>query len=256
MTRSNFLPAALTVALLTACGPTQVVVVAEIGSPDPSADLTPLGDLEIRLFPYDRDLIFDSLTAVAETSEPAIPDSVLDAQNQVAAAQQAWRDTEARWNLLRDTLRVLSGELEQLSRGQPRYRILFMDFEDLDEEYANVERRRDDAFSNFTDLQAASVAAAQESRVLRERWANAAFIDVDAVMLAHQRASGLMVLYDTTDAGGIADGFEAKAGDYWVTARYELSYTELYWNVPITVVRGEPEQVRLTRNNAISRPKL
>ena len=64
------------------------------------------------------------------------------------------------------------------------------------------------------------------------------------------------MLYDTTDASGIADGFEAKAGDYWVTARYELSYTELYWNILITVVRGEPEQVRLTRDNATSRPKL
>ena len=95
MTRSNFLPAALAVALLTACGPTQVVVIAEISSADPSADLSPLGDLEIRLFPYDRDLIFDSLTAISETPEPAIPDSVLDAQNQVAAAQQAWRDLEA-----------------------------------------------------------------------------------------------------------------------------------------------------------------
>ena len=63
-------------------------------------------------------------------------------------------------------------------------------------------------------------------------------------------------MYDTTDASGIADGFEAKAGDYWVTARYELPYTELYWNVPITVVRGDPIQVRLTRENATSRVKL
>jgi hypothetical protein len=256
MTRSNLLPAALTVALLTACGPTQVVVIAEISSANSGADLTPLGDLEIRLFPYDRDLIFDSLTAISETPEPAIPDSVLDAQNQVAAAQQEWRDLEARWNVLRDTLRVLSSELEQLSRGQPRYRILFLDFEDLDEEYAGVERRRDAAFTSFTDLQAASLTAAQETRLRREQWANEAFRDVDGVMLAHQRASGLAVLYDTTDASGIADGFEAKAGDYWVTARYELSYTELYWNILITVVRGEPEQVRLTRDNATSRPKL
>ena len=255
MTRSNFLPAALAVAFLTACGPTQVVVVAEIDSADPSQESTPLGDLEIRLFPYDRDFIFDSLTAVAAVPEPAIPDSVLDAQNQVAAAQQAWRDMETRWNGLRDTLRVLSGELESLSRGQPRYRILFLDFEDLDEEYASVQRQRDAAFETFTSLQAASVAAAQETRLIRNQWADEAFSDVDAVMLAHQRASGLMVLYDTTDVRGIADGFEAKAGDYWVTARYELSYTELYWNVPITV-GSESEQVRLTRDNAITRPKL
>ena len=258
MTRSKFPPAALAAALLTGCGPTQVVVIAEIGPNDPSqgAEPTPLGDLEVRLFPYDRDLIFDSLTAVATTPEPAIPDSVLDAQNQVAAAQQAWRDMEARWNVLRDTLRTLNDELDQLSRTAPRYRILFLDYEDLDAEYTDVERQRDAAFQNFTELQGASLAAAQEIRLIREGWADEAFADVDEVMLAHQRASGLMVLYDTTDASGVADGFEAKAGDYWVTARYELSYTELYWNVHIEVVRGDPEQVRLTRDNATARPKL
>ena len=257
MTRSNFLLAVLGTALLSACGPTQVVVTAEIGPNDPSQGLESraLGDLEIRMFPYDRDLVFDSLTVAATAPEPAIPDSVLDAQNQVAAAQQAWRDTEARWNVLRDTLRTLTEELDQLSRGQARYRVLFRDFEDLDEEYAGVERQRDAAFDNFTSLQAASLAAAEEIRLLREQWADDAYAEVGVVMSLKERASRLAVLYDTTDASGMAE-FEADAGDYWVTARYELPYTELYWNVPITVVRGEPEQVRLTRDNATARPKL
>ena len=257
MTRSNFLPAVLGTALLSACGPTQVVVTAEIGPDDPSqsTESRALGDLEIRMFPFDRDLVFDSLTDAATVPEPAIPDSVLDAQNQVAAAQQAWRDTEARWNVLRDTLRTLSDELDQMSRGQAQYRVLFRDFQDLDEEYAGVERQRDAAFGNFTSLQAASLAAAEEIRLLREQWADDAYAEVGVAMSLKERASGLAVLYDTTDASGIAE-LEADAGDYWVTARYELPYTELYWNVPITVVRGEPEQVRLTRDNATSRPKL
>ena len=57
MTRSNFLPAILGAALLSACGPTQMVVTAEIAQNDQSQDAEPraLGDLEIRLFPYDRD---------------------------------------------------------------------------------------------------------------------------------------------------------------------------------------------------------
>ena len=256
MTRSKLLPALLGTALLCACGPTQVVVTAEISSEDPSQEPRALGDLEIRLFPYDRDGIFDSLTAAATTPEPAIPDSVLDAQNQVAAAQQVWRDTEARWNVLRDTLQTLSDVLDELSRGQAQYRVLFGDFQELDDEYARVERQRDAAFENFTSLQAASTAAAEQTRILREQWADEAFADVDEVLAFHQRASGLTTLYDTTDASGIADGFEAKGGDYWVTARYELPYTELYWNVPITVVGGEPAQIRLTRDNATVRPKL
>ncbi len=143
-----------------------------------------------------------------------------------------------------------------MSRGQAQYRLLYMDFEDLDEEYVAVERQRDRAFEDFTSLQAASMAAAEETRLLREQWADEAFAEVGVVMALRERASGLTTLYDTTDASGLADGFEADAGDYWVTARYELPYTELYWNVPITVVRGEPAQIRLTRDNATVRPKL
>jgi hypothetical protein len=258
MKHSKFLLAVLGTALIAACGPTQVVVVAEIASDDPSqgGEVRALGDLEIRLFPYDRDVVFDSLTAAATTPEPAIPDSVLDAQNQVAAAQQAWRDMEARWNTLRDTLQTLTDALDQLNRGQAQYRLLFRDFQDLEGEYLSVERQRDAAFENFTSLQSASMAAAEETRGLREQWADEAFAEVSVVMAQHERASGLTTLYDTTDASGLADGFEADPGDYWVTARYELPYTELYWNVPITVVRGEPLQVRLTRDNATVRPNL
>ncbi|MCH7892266.1 MAG: hypothetical protein IH921_12265 [Gemmatimonadetes bacterium] len=161
MTNSKFLLALLGTAILSACGPTQVVVTAEIAATDPTQAGEPraLGDLEIRLFPYDRDAIFDSLTAAAPTPEPAIPDSVLDAQNQVAAAQQAWRDTEARWNVLRDTLQTLTEVLDQMSRAQGQYRILFRDFQDLDDEYARVEGQRDTAFEEFTSLQAASMSA-------------------------------------------------------------------------------------------------
>ena len=257
MTRSNFLPVILGAALLSACGPTQVVVTAEIAQNDRSQDAEPraLGDLEIRLFPYDRDAIFDSLTAAAARPEPPIPDSVLATQNQVAESQQAWRDTEARWNTLRDTLRTLSDELDQMNRQQGQYRVLYNEFQDMEDEYADVEDERDAAFEAFTSLQGASLAAAQEIRLLRETWADEAYAEVGVAMTAHERASGLQVLADTTDANGIAE-FEADAGDYWVTARYELPYTELYWNISITVVRGEPLQVRLMRDNASSRPKL
>ena len=77
MTRSNFLLAVLGTALLSACGPTQVVVTAEIGPNDPSqgTESRALGDLEIRMFPYDRDLVFDSLTVAATdpgTSHPGL----------------------------------------------------------------------------------------------------------------------------------------------------------------------------------------
>jgi len=255
MTRSKLFLGAFLVVAVAACGPTQIVVTAESDGGDGQAT-RPLGDLEIRVVPYDRDLIFDSMTAAASQPEPAIPDSVLAAQDQVAAAQQAWRDTEVRWNVLRDTLQTLSESLEQMSRAQAQYRLLFRDFQDLEDEYNTVERRRDVSFRNFTALQESSFAAAEQIRLVRVQWGDEAFADVGAVMLAHERASGLTTMYDTTDATGSADGFEARPGDYWVTARYELPYTELYWNVPVTVVKGDPVQVRLTLSNASSRTKL
>jgi uncharacterized small protein (DUF1192 family) len=253
MTRSKLLPALFGIALLTACGPTQVVVTAELT--EQGAEARALGDLEIRMFPYDRDALFDSLTAAAERPEPAIPDSVLDAQNQVATAQQSWREMEARWSILRDTLQTISAELEQLSRGQAAYRALFRDFGDMESELADVERQRDAAFENFTSLQSASMAAAEQIRVRRDQWADDAFTDVTLVMSLAERASGLSAMSDTTDASGLADSFLVNAGDYWVNARYELPYTELYWNVPVTV-GSEPAQVRLTEANATVRPKL
>lgn len=258
MTRSRLLVLGMTAALLSACGPTQVVVTAEISrdEADPGSEVRALGDLEIRMVPFDRDVIFDSLTNAAERPEPAIPDSVLSAQSAVAATQQTWRDTEARWNTLRDTLQTLSATLESMSPAQAQYRLLFRDFQDLDAELGRTERARDRAFTDFTSLQEASMAAAEEIRLIREQWADEAFAEVSLVMAGRLQSSRLDVLYDTTDASGVASGFEAKAGEWWVSARYELPYTELYWNVPVTVVRGEPIQVRLTRANATRRPKL
>ena len=256
MTRRKILLSGLGTALLSACGPTQVVVTAELDADDPGSAPRALGDLEVRLFPFDRDVIFDSLTAVAATPEPPIPDSVLNAQNAVAAAQEDWRDTEARWNLLRDTLQTLSETLDGMSRQSGTYRVLYRDFQDLEAEYNSVERARDQAFENFTGLQEASIAAAEEARLLREAWADEAFADVGAVMAARLQVTGRDVLYDTTDASGIAGGFEVGPGDWWVSARYELPYTELYWNLPFTVDGRDPVQVRLSRENATARPAL
>ena len=47
-----------------ACGPAEVVVMMEIEVDDPSGAGTvaqPLSDIEIRLLPYDRDAVFDSM---------------------------------------------------------------------------------------------------------------------------------------------------------------------------------------------------
>jgi hypothetical protein len=45
-------------------------------------------------------------------------------------------------------------------------------------------------------------------------------------------------------------------GTWWVHARHELPFTELYWNIQIDVQRGEPVQITLNRANAQVRPNF
>jgi hypothetical protein len=52
---------------------------------------------------------------------------------------------------------------------------------------------------------------------------------------------GLEVQYDTTSAQGVARFTGVKPGQWWVNARYERQFDELYWNVPVEVAgaRGD-----------------
>lgn len=246
-------------ALMTACGPAEVVVTAAIDVPDPEnegATVTrPLDNLPIQLLPYDRDAIFDSIAAAAETPEPPIPDSLLAAQAAVADAQEAWRSAEAEWNTLRDELQSISSELETLNRGEARYRQLFNDFRDKEQRLNAVERRMNAAFENFTTLQEGTIAEIERVRLMREEWADDAFEEVNSVIGAKIEAAGLEPVEDTTDASGTVR-IEAPPGNYWIYARHELPFNELYWNIPVMLERGQPVEVRLTRETAQVRPKL
>jgi hypothetical protein len=254
---SNLLAITCLAALVSGCGPIPVVISAELSSEDATAGtvVTPIGDLEIRMYPFDRDAIFDSLTAAAARPEPPIPDSVLQAVNDVAEAQQEWRNAEARWGVLRDSLQTLGTALEGLNRGQAQYRLLFSDFQDLEAEYNGLDRSNTAAFNRFDALQKASIAAEQESRLLRQEWGDEAFANVNEVLAMHQKQAGGEILYDTTNAQG-STIFEVKEGsNYWVVATLEEAYSELYWNYPVSISE-ELGPIRLTRENAKSRPKF
>ena len=252
MKRSWMLLAALAFA---ACGPAEIVVTAELEPTDEGAEATPVGDLEVWVLPYDRDVIFDSLAQAAESPEPPIPEDLRIAQEEVAEAQQQWRDLEQRWNTLRDTLQTINEQLQGYSRGEARYVALFREFQALDDQYSQVERRMQQAFQRFDSLSKASLGRAQEVRIQRENWAEEAFSGVDDVIVARLRTTGLDEHADTTDASGVVR-IDVEPGEYWVHARFEGPYTELYWNVPVTAARGEPVQVQLTRANAEERIKL
>lgn len=244
------LTAAIAALALTACGPTVVTIIADLGE---GADSQPLAAVQVELLPFDRDQVFDSLEAAASRPEPEIPPELVAAQAEIAQARTEWRDSENRWAILRDTLQQLTEELEELDPGMRLYNTLFLQWEDFNLEYEDAERNKDVAFERFTDLQGAVIGRMDSINFLRDDWAAEAFAEVDVVFSGKVDMSGLDVVTDTTETGGYVQ-VSVAPGDYWVHARYELPTEELYWNVPITVVRGEPLEVRLTRANAESRP--
>jgi hypothetical protein len=241
-----------------ACGPSELVVTVEIDAPNPDGEgmvTRALGDLEIQLLPYDRDAVFDSMATAFGTPEPPVPQDLIDARDQVREAQEEWQAAQNRWNTIRDTLVKLNDAMAGYSRGESRYVLLFKEWQEFDGELGGVTRQMERAFDRFNDLQKGTIRQADSVRIMRDNWADEAFAGVGEVFLAKQRASGLKVVIDTTDATGVVR-IKAKAGSYWVHARYDLPYTELYWNVPVTLEGRDPQELRLTRANAKERIKL
>lgn len=255
------LPFAMCLAFATAaCGRGEVVVTVEIEIPNPDGEgmvTRALSDIEVQLLPFDRDAAFDSVAASFGTPEPQVPPALIEARGEVQQAQQEWEAAVRRWNTIRDTLQKLNTAMEQYSRGEARYVALFREWEDFEAQLGTVESQMEGAFAVFDSLQRGTIRASDSVRILQENWADEAFAGVGEIFAEMQRTSGLDLAVDTTDASGVArTNLSVRPGDYWVHARYELAYTELYWNVPITVARGEPTQVRLTRENAEERVKL
>jgi hypothetical protein len=241
-----------------ACGPGQVVVTAEIEVPDPEGEGTvirPVSDTEVQLLPFDRDAVFDSLAADFGVPEPPIPEELLAAQDSIAVAQEVWRAAEARWGALRDRLQQVTDEMEGLSRGEARYVALYREFQDGESQLARVEREKDQAFERMTALQEGIIRQADSVRIKREEWGDEAFASAWDIFAVKMDETGRDMVADTTDASGIAM-VDVPPGEWWVHARYELPFQELYWNIPVTVVRGDPLEVRLTRETAQVRPKL
>jgi len=258
MRRGTTLLAALGALAVAACGPAQAVVTAEIDVENPAgggASTAPIADLPLLFVPFDRDQIFDSLQAAHGVPEPAIPADLLAAQERVAALQAEWRDAETTWGTGRDRLQEINRELEGLARGSPQYRLLFGEFSEQEGIVASAERLKDDAFDRFTALQDSILSQASQVRVLRDNWGDEAFADFNDVQLEKVRASGRQIVGDTTDASGTAI-VDIPAGEWWVHARYDLPYQELYWNVRVQIDKGEPVQIRIDRSNAQVRPKL
>jgi len=244
--------------LAAACGQGQVVISAELEVPNPEGEgmvVRPIADTEVQLIPFDRDLVFDSLSQAFSTPEPVIPEDLLAAQEAIAVAQDEWRAAEQTWGQGRARLQEITEEMEGLARGEAQYVALYREFQDVEGQVARAERVKDQSFARFTDLQEGYIQRADSMRLMREQWGDEAFAAAGDVFLMKLRESGNEILYDTTDAAGMAS-LEVPPGQWWVHARHELPFSELYWNFPITVERGTPVPVSLNPSTAQVRPKL
>lgn len=257
MKRVLALPAVVLLLGTAACSSPEVVAEAAIVQ-ESTGETIALQDLPIRLLPYDRDALFDSLEAAYGTPEPPIPPDLLQARQAVLEAQEAHSQAEARWGTVRDSLRTLSERTQQMGqrglRGTPQYLQAFEAFNRLEPEEARVKQQADQAFARFTELQEATIARSDSLRVAREAWADEAFRDFQSIVEAKLETSGREELADTTNAAGVAV-FRAPEGQWWVYARYTLPYEELYWNEPIEV-SGDSTYIRLNEENAERRPDL
>ena len=215
-----------------------------------------LGELPVRLIPYDRDLVFDSLAQAYPEPEPVIPDSIQQLQDRVVQAQAEWRQANEQWLVLRDSLQTLSDSLAAMNQSDPEYFVLFQDFGDLEGQVNTLEDRSNQTFERFDELQRRLNQQAREIDLARQNWANEAFAPVDSIFLVMEEELGREVRYDTTNAQGVVQFTSVPEGQWWVNARYERQFDELYWNVPVDVPSGEQATVRLTEENAEVRQKL
>ena len=240
-----------------ACGPGEIEVTAAIEVPDPDAEgqmvSRPIADAEIQVIPFDRDLVFDSLMGAFPTPEPEIPADLVEAQAEIAAAQAEWNTAEATWGSGRARLLEILAELEPLNRGEGQYNVLYQEYLDEEQRVNRSERVKDQAFERFTDLTEAIILRRDSMRIIREGWADDAFASAFDVFAVKLQETGQDIVVDTTDAQGYSL-IDVPPGEWWVYAFYEEAYSELYWNIPVTVVRGDPVPVRLTRDSAVERP--
>ena len=244
---------------MSACGGSDVTVLAQLEGTTTgaeTAEAVALSSLPVRLLPYDRDALFDSLAQAYAEPEPQLPDTMFELQQRVAERQREWQQANNRWLSLRDSLRTILDRMNRMDRSSGEYLVLFRDYDDMETEVNQLQRQADEAFRDFEQLQNRLSEQSQEIRAARRVWSDEAYAPVDSIIRARMEAMGREELADTTSAQGTARFRGVKSGRWWVHTRYDRQFDELYWNEPVDVERGEEITVRLTEENAEVRQKL
>lgn len=238
---------------LAACGGGEVTVRVMSGAE--GGESTPVEDTEVTFVPYDRDSIFDELSARAEEPEPEPSEELESAIQEVVDARREWRQAEQDWTRLRDSLKSLRSQMEGLDRTSREYLELFDRFEALETRVNELSAQKDRLFARFDSLQTATVDRQDSLRAVIQSWEEQAFRDYVPITDSILEERGIEEIpRDTTDADGYAT-VTLPGGEWWVFTRSTPGpYEELYWNEH--VVPGQTDTLVLDRENAEVRLQL
>ncbi len=236
------LPLLTILPLLAACGSRiNVQVTAD------DAEAEPVNDLEVQFLPFDRDSLFAAIIGQAATPEPAIPADLEEASLIEQELRDRWSAAESSWNNVRDSMRSITAQLDNLDDRSPQYRQLFDRFGDLEDREQALNRQRQAAFDEFSDMQQATQQRVDSICIVIDSWEEAAFAGYGDIEDDLLMALGREVLADTTDADGMAWA-PAAGGPWWIHARMNTAAGELYWNVMID--EASSDTLRLVPGNA------
>ncbi len=228
--------------LFAACGSPTTVQVLMDGADAPR----PVADHEVQFLPFDRDSLFEAVAASASSPEPQVPADLRQAADSVLVLQEIWTVTEASWNGVRDSLRLLSERLQGLDSRSREYRELFDGFGALEGRERSLNQRRQAAFDVFTGLQQATQARLDSVRAVVEAWESIAFENYGEIEDGILEDLGRQIVYDTTDVDGYVTT-SLSGGIWWIHSRVRVPSGELYWNV---MTDGSADTLRLEPGNA------
>ncbi|MGH7504251.1 MAG: hypothetical protein ACRELX_01305, partial [Longimicrobiales bacterium] len=156
-------------------------------------------------------------------------------------------------NTAADSVEVLGNALRAEDPSSDAYRGMYRVYAAQQDAEETAKSEMDGAFETFQQLQNRYTTGGQEFQSRHQAWADAAYAQLDLVIAERLDELGREEHMDTTGRTGAAI-FELETGAWWINASYDLPFAELYWNEPITVTGGEPNQFTLDHSNAEERP--
>ena len=218
---------------LTGCDGGRREVAVRVSIPDPASIETPAAGVGVVALPYDRDSVLASLDARARSPRPdtAALDSLFARFRGPFTAYTAISYAEG---ALRDSLRLLRGQLDSLPRNAPEHTTLSAHYARLTDSLVRVGRRARQARAALDHARADFVARSESLRTAVRHWEDSTYRGYDSMVESLARAQRREPVTDTTDATGWAH-FTLAPGAWWIHGQaWDTSdpNSQWYWNIP------------------------